>query len=611
MASIDNVTDLGARVQYTAAAAQTTFDYPFPIFEDADLVVDIDGTTKTLTTDYSVTGAGADTGGTIVLVVAAVGGEIVTIYRQTAITRTTDFQQNGPLSSTSFNDQLDKLTVIAQELDAAIQRCLRIPTTAEVDDADIELPVANWANKYLTFDVNGKPTPAALSSSTMTQATIGNLLYPRTAAEQSAGVTPTNYYYEPGNVLRYGTNTTPGTTDMTAAVAAAFAVSATHPAVLPQETMLITSALTVPAYGVVVGGGRNSCLKKGFNGDLLSLAKHARGSGFRIDGNKTSFTGRGVVISSGGGGATTADQGQQFLFDVIIDECAGYPVEYTGATFGWQSVLLRCQFSEYDSDAAVKWPDEPGTGENRKLIGCYASDALLNVGGCDNGIIQGCVSGIANGANGGLVFPAGTTNRAKKLIITGNRFAIGGGTMTIRGIDSVFCNNVVAGSITLASNASSDGCATLTYRDNLITGTFTDSSAATNYVFLDVPIAFTPTWSSTGTAPSLGNADVRCEYTRRGMHIRAKYFIKFGSTSTFGTGTYKFSIPVNRYTATSTMFVGVALLKDRCGVVQTLFQSSDDSVRPFDSAGNAMQPTSPVTWASGDVLCMDIEYRIG
>jgi len=45
--------------------------------------------------------------------------------------------------------------------------------------------------------------------------------YARTAAEIAASVTPTNYEYEPGNVLRYGTNTTPGTTDMTAAIQAA------------------------------------------------------------------------------------------------------------------------------------------------------------------------------------------------------------------------------------------------------------------------------------------------------------------------------------------------------------------------------------------------------
>lgn len=43
----------------------------------------------------------------------------------------------------------------------------------------------------------------------------------QTPAELAAGVTPTNYGYAPGNVLRYGTNTTPGTTDMTAAIIAA------------------------------------------------------------------------------------------------------------------------------------------------------------------------------------------------------------------------------------------------------------------------------------------------------------------------------------------------------------------------------------------------------
>lgn len=39
--------------------------------------------------------------------------------------------------------------------------------------------------------------------------------FKRTADEIAAAVTPTNYQFEPGHLLRYGTNTTPGTTDMT------------------------------------------------------------------------------------------------------------------------------------------------------------------------------------------------------------------------------------------------------------------------------------------------------------------------------------------------------------------------------------------------------------
>lgn len=38
--------------------------------------------------------------------------------------------------------------------------------------------------------------------------------YAQTAAEIAASVTPVNYAYPPGHVLRYGTNTSPGTTDM-------------------------------------------------------------------------------------------------------------------------------------------------------------------------------------------------------------------------------------------------------------------------------------------------------------------------------------------------------------------------------------------------------------
>ena len=47
----------------------------------------------------------------------------------------------------------------------------------------------------------------------------------RTPAEISAGVTPVNYAYPPGNALRYGTNTIPGTTDMTTAIQAAINVA--------------------------------------------------------------------------------------------------------------------------------------------------------------------------------------------------------------------------------------------------------------------------------------------------------------------------------------------------------------------------------------------------
>ena len=58
-------------------------------------------------------------------------------------------------------------------------------------------------------------------ASYLTQSDIGGLLYPRTTAEIAASVTPVNLSYAPGVIDRYGTNTIPGTTDMSAALVAA------------------------------------------------------------------------------------------------------------------------------------------------------------------------------------------------------------------------------------------------------------------------------------------------------------------------------------------------------------------------------------------------------
>src|SRR5262245_54743837 len=63
---------------------------------------------------------------------------------------------------------------------------------------------------------NGKPLTTDGSSVAW-----GNARFNRTSAEQAAGITPTNFGFDPGDINRYGTNTTPGTTDMSAALTAA------------------------------------------------------------------------------------------------------------------------------------------------------------------------------------------------------------------------------------------------------------------------------------------------------------------------------------------------------------------------------------------------------
>lgn len=158
--AIDDVEDINPRRQYTASAAQTDFDYPFPIFEDSDIVVDVDGTTKVLTTDYTVAGEGNDAGGTVTFIAPMSGNEIVTLYRDIPIERISQFAADGPQSSATFNEELNRITLVQQQLDALIRRCLRQPITGTVADADLELDMSAFAGKFLTFDVDGIPTPA-------------------------------------------------------------------------------------------------------------------------------------------------------------------------------------------------------------------------------------------------------------------------------------------------------------------------------------------------------------------------------------------------------------------------------------------------------------------
>ena len=76
-----------------------------------------------------------------------------------------------------------------------------------------------------------------------TQASISLVTNPRTAAEISAGVTPVDYSYEAGDILRYGTNTTPGTTDMSTAMQNC--VDSNDFMDLGDETLLVTKQISI------------------------------------------------------------------------------------------------------------------------------------------------------------------------------------------------------------------------------------------------------------------------------------------------------------------------------------------------------------------------------
>lgn len=154
MADHIQIGDIAPRILYTADGATTTFTYPFPIFNDADLAVYVDGAKQTLITHYAVAGAGDSAGGTVTFVTAPANGDAVALVRELTIERLSDFQSSGEFRAKVINDELDFQTASLQQLEDGVGRALRLQ---KFDAAgDLELPLkADRAGKVLAFDANG------------------------------------------------------------------------------------------------------------------------------------------------------------------------------------------------------------------------------------------------------------------------------------------------------------------------------------------------------------------------------------------------------------------------------------------------------------------------
>lgn len=123
-----NIADNTPRVSYAVAqgVTQTSFAVSFEFFAEADLNVYVDGTLKTLTTNYTVSGGDGSTGTVTMTVVGATGGSTVVITRAIALERTTDFPPSGAFQINSLNTELDRFTAISADLNDEIGRSLRL-----------------------------------------------------------------------------------------------------------------------------------------------------------------------------------------------------------------------------------------------------------------------------------------------------------------------------------------------------------------------------------------------------------------------------------------------------------------------------------------------------
>jgi len=153
-----------SRWEYTGDGSNTDFAVNNKFFADSDLEVYEDGVLQTLTTHYTVSGAGNDAGGTVTFVSAPANNAEVTIIRNVPDTQTTDLPAAGAFPSTSVEDALDRRTVVSQQGDEALDRSLKFLSTDQ-NLPSPELPaLSTIKGKALTFNSStGAPEATAFA----------------------------------------------------------------------------------------------------------------------------------------------------------------------------------------------------------------------------------------------------------------------------------------------------------------------------------------------------------------------------------------------------------------------------------------------------------------
>ena len=146
---------------YSGNASQTVFPYTFKISVDADIQVILRSalgveTVKSISTDYTVSGAGDANGGNVTMVVAPASGETLVIRRATVQTQNIDLVENDPFSAETVEGGFDKSVSLVQEIQEEADRAIKLSRTNTMASTEFTVDAVSRAGKILGFDSAGE-----------------------------------------------------------------------------------------------------------------------------------------------------------------------------------------------------------------------------------------------------------------------------------------------------------------------------------------------------------------------------------------------------------------------------------------------------------------------
>jgi len=126
--------------------------------------------------------------------------------------------------------------------------------------------------------------------------------------------------------------------------------------------------------------------------------------------------------------------------------------------------------------------------------------------------------------------------------------------------------------------------------------------------------SYTPSWTSSGTAPSLGNGTISGKYKQNGKVVFVRVQLVIGSSTTTGSGNWRISLPVDA--ADTVGIIMPSTYYDSgvdwyTGVVTCEYDGSISYVVPLkgSSPSGAITSTVPFTWGTSDTLTFNGSYE--
>lgn len=153
---------------YSGTGSQDVFAYTFKIAADSDMEVIIRASTgtetvKTITTHYTVSGAGTANGGNVTFTSGNIptNTETVVLRRKTTKTQGLDLVENDPFTAESIEGAFDKNLSIIQELQEEVDRSIKLSRTNTINSTEFTNSATDRASKILAFDTNGELSVAS------------------------------------------------------------------------------------------------------------------------------------------------------------------------------------------------------------------------------------------------------------------------------------------------------------------------------------------------------------------------------------------------------------------------------------------------------------------